>query len=201
MLSLVTVAVLALPSGPAAEPLDPNPYADGSFGDLAAFRLENVVLFRIEPVFIGALSVAMFLAGAWLVRHGVVDASGQRLRRRLMVIGAAAFALDLVLGLGGRFLLPGPGGATAGIILGRHGTAPLVAVGLLALVSASVLDRRRSGFVRRRMSDVGRMALSCSIAQNLVASAICYGWAGASRPGSPRRTGCRQPSASTWSSR
>ena len=134
------------------------------------------MLFRIEPVFIGALSVAMFLAGAWLLRHGVVEATGQRLRRRLMVLGAAAFALDLVLGLGGRFLFPGPGGATAGIILGRYGTAPLVALGLLGLVSAMVLDRPRSGFVRRRLSDVGRMALSCYIAQNLVASAICYGW-------------------------
>ena len=145
-------------------------------GIWSAFRLENVVLFRIEPVFIGALSVAMFLAGAWLVRHGVVEAAGHRLRRRLMIIGAAAFALDLVLGLGGRLLFPGPGGATAGIILGRYGTAPLVALGLLAVVSAIVLDRPRSGFVRRRLSDVGRMALSCYIAQNLLASAICYGW-------------------------
>ena len=118
----------------------------------------------------------MFLAGAWLVRHGVVEAAGHRLRRRLMIIGAAAFALDLVLGLGGRHLFPGPGGAAAGIILGRYGTAPLVALGLLGLVSAIVLDRPRSGFGRRRLSDVGRMALSCYIAQNLLASAICYGW-------------------------
>ena len=44
------------------------------------------------------------------------------------------------------------------------------------MVSAIVLDRPRSGFGRRRLSDVGRMALSCYIAQNLLASAICYGW-------------------------
>ena len=176
VLTLVTIALLAVPAGPAAEPLDPNPYPDGSFGDLVSFRLENVVPFRIEPVFIGALSVAMFLAGAWLVRHGVLEAAGHRLRRRLVIIGAAAFALDLALGLGGRHLFPGAGGAAAGIILGRYGTAPLVAPGLLAVVSAIVLDRPRSGFGRRRLSDVGRMALSCYIAQNLLASAICYGW-------------------------
>jgi hypothetical protein len=41
-----------------------NPYADGSFLDLALFRLENLVLFRAEPVLIGLLSLALFLLGA-----------------------------------------------------------------------------------------------------------------------------------------
>ncbi len=176
LLTLVTVAVLSVPPAPPAPPLDPNPYADGSFTDLIAFRLDNLVLFRLEPIFITALSVAMFLAGVRLVRAGVLEPAGHRLRVRLMTVGAVAFALDLVLGLAGEPILPGTDGATAGLLLGRYGTAPVVALGLLALVSEIVLARPAAGFLRRRMIDVGRMALSCYVMQNLVASALCYGW-------------------------
>jgi uncharacterized protein len=31
-------------------------------------------------------------------------------------------------------------------------------------------------FLRRRLSEVGRMALSCYVLQNLLASMLCYGW-------------------------
>lgn len=176
LLSLVTVALLALPPAPPPAPLDPNPYADGSFGDLVAFRLDNLGLFRLEPVFITFLSVAMFLVGAWLLRAGVLEPAGRRLRRRLMAVGSAAFVLDLVLGLAGGMVLPGGNSAEAGVILGRYGTAPVVALGLLALVTEIVLARPEAGFLRRRLIDVGRMALSCYVLQNLVASALCYGW-------------------------
>ncbi len=176
LLSLVTVVVLNLPPAPPAPPLDPNPYADGSFVDLVAFRLDNLVLFRIEPIFITALSIAMFLVGARLVRAGVLEPVGHRLRVRLMAAGTVAFTLDMALGLAGAKVLPGTDGATAGVILGRYGTAPVVALGLLALVTTIVLARPQAGFLRRRMTDVGRMALSCYVLQNLLASALCYGW-------------------------
>lgn len=176
LLTLVTAVVLLTPPA-AANPLPGrNPYADGSFADLVAFRLDNLLLFRVEPVLIGALSVAMFLAGARLVRAGVLEPSGNRLRVRLMLVGAVAFALDLVLGLAGEAVLPGTDGATAGFLLGRYGTASLVAFGLLALVTGIVLARPRAGVIRRRLAEVGRMALSCYVLQNLVASALCYGW-------------------------
>lgn len=177
LLSLVTVALLTLPPAAApTAPLQPNPYAEGSFADLVAFRLDNLALFRTEPVFITALSVAMFLAGARLVRAGVLEPAGHRLRVRLMMLGAVAFAVDLVLGLAGGTVLPGTDGESAGLILGRYGTAPLVAVGLLAVVTEIVLARPAAGPARRRLIDVGRMALSCYVLQNLVASALCYGW-------------------------
>jgi uncharacterized protein len=176
LLGAVTMVVLAAPPAPSAPPLDPNPYADGSFGDLIAFRLDNLVLFRIEPVFITALSIAMFLLGARLVRSGVLEPGGHRLRIRLMVLGGTALVLDLVVGLAGSTVLPGNNAAAAGALLGRYGTAPVVAVGLLALVTTLVLARPRAGFLRRRMVDVGRMALSCYVLQNLLASALCYGW-------------------------
>ncbi len=166
LLTLVTVGIALTPARPTA-PLQPNPYADGTWAQLARFRIENAVVFRLEPVFITVLSIAMFLAGARLVRAGVLDRSGGSLRRRLIWIGAAASAADLMIGLIG-----GP----AGVVFARYGTAPLVALGLLALVTEVVLRRPGHGWLRRRLTDVGRMALSCYVLQNLVASALCYGW-------------------------
>jgi len=168
-LTLITVALLrwAPASGDTPAALDPNPYADGSWLDLVSFRIENVVLFRFEPVFITALSIAMFLLGARLVRAGVLDASGHALRVRLLKLAAAALVIDLAVGLFG---------GAAGLVFARYGTAPVVALGLLALV-VELLARRPSLVGRTRwLSAVGRMALSCYVLQNLVASALCYGW-------------------------
>jgi uncharacterized protein len=172
LLSLVTVALLVFtaPSTGAAR-LDPNPYADGSWLDLVRFRIDNAGLFRLEPVFITALSVAMFLLGARLVRLGVLEDAGHRLRIRLLRLGAVAFVVDLVLGL--------TGGA-AGVVFARYGTAPLVALGLLALVVELMSRRRQPVDDRARgtrwLAAVGRMALSSYVLQNLVASTLCYGW-------------------------
>jgi uncharacterized protein len=168
LLTMITV-VLQLGPAPASTPppLDPNPYADGSWWDLVLFRIDNVVLFRLETVFILPLSVAMFLLGAWLLRSGVLEPRGERLRRRLLVLGSAALVADFALG----FAL-----APAGIIAARYGTAPVVALGLLALVVEVVRRRPDAGPVRNRLAEIGRMALSCYVLQNLVASAICYGW-------------------------
>ncbi|WP_433754939.1 DUF418 domain-containing protein [Nocardia sp. CA-135398] len=149
------------------EPLDPNPYADGSFWDLVLFRLENAGMFRFEPIFVFPMSIALFLAGAQLFRAGVFRPEGARIRRRLMIIGfAVAAPIDLAVGVLGGDL----------VLLTRYGTAPFVAFGLLALVAEFYLRRPRVGFVGRRLTEVGRMALSCYILQNLVASALCYGW-------------------------
>lgn len=162
------VTLLALfPQPPASGPVEPNPYADGSWWGLVGFRLDNPVLFRAEPVFILALSVALFLLGAHLLRAGVFADEGTRLRRRLMVLGAVAAPVDLALNvLGG----------DAGIVAARYGTAPLVSLGLLAGITALVRARPGPGWLSRRLTEVGRTALSCYVAQNVLASALCYGW-------------------------
>lgn len=67
-------------------------------------------------------------------------------------------------------------GGTAGLVLARYGTAPLVALGLLALVVEVVRRREAVGVARRRLAEVGRTALSCYVLQNVLASALCYGW-------------------------
>ena len=145
----------------------PDPYADGSFGDLVAFRLDNLVPFRAEPVLITALSVAAFLLGARLLRAGLLEDHGERLRRRMLVAGAVALVADLVLGLAW---------PQVGVVVTRYGTAPVVALGLLALAVEVVRRRGAPGWGRRRLAEVGRTALSCYVLQNLVASALCYGW-------------------------
>uniref|UniRef100_UPI0006867197 DUF418 domain-containing protein n=1 Tax=Nocardia higoensis TaxID=228599 RepID=UPI0006867197 len=168
-LSLLAVVLALAPESESAprETLDPNPYADGSFWDLVLFRLDNAALFRLEPVVIFPMSVALFLTGAVLFRRGVFGTEGARLRRTLMIVGAAAAVADLLAGVLG-------GGAT--LVFTRYGTAPAVAFGLLALVAEFYAHGRRIGFAGRRLTEVGRTALSCYILQNLVASALCYGW-------------------------
>lgn len=179
--AMVTVHVLllgavtaALASAPPTEPppLDPNPYADGSWWELVVFRVENVLPFRAEVVLILPLTVAMFLAGARLHRAGVFAPDGARLRRRLLVVGlGVALPLDLLVGT-----LGGP----AGTVAARYGTAPLVAAGLLALVvevdARRHRDGGRDGWMTTSLTAVGRTALSCYVLQNLVASVLCYGW-------------------------
>ncbi|MFC9999787.1 DUF418 domain-containing protein [Nocardia sp. NPDC127526] len=153
---------------PQPEALDPNPYADGSFWDLVVFRLDHAAMFRLEAVFIFPMSIALFLLGARLFRAGVFEAEGARIRKRLMIIGLGIAApLDMALGVAG-------GGDL--ILFTRYGTAPFVALGILALVAEFYTRRPAPGLVARRFSEVGRMALSCYILQNLVAGAICYGW-------------------------
>ncbi|MGW1738461.1 DUF418 domain-containing protein [Nocardia sp. NPDC001965] len=150
------------------QPLSPNPYADGSFWDLVRFRAEHALAFRTEAIVILPLSIALFLLGARLFRAGVFRPEGTRLRRRLVLVGfGVAAPVDLLAGLAG-------GGDL--VLITRYVVAPVVALGILALVAEFYVRRPRTGFPGRRLSEIGRAALSCYILQNLVASILCYGW-------------------------
>lgn len=170
LLAVTGLALLlaVLPSdGDQGPPMAFNTYADGSWWDLVLLRLDNAGLFRLEPVLIFGYSILMFLLGATLLRKGVLEPDGGPLRRRLMVLGAAGFAVDLVLQVAG---------GTAGVILGRYTTAGLVSLGILAVVVEVVRRRPDGGWVSRRLEEVGRAALSSYVLQNLVASTLSYGW-------------------------
>lgn len=144
-----------------------NPYADGSFVDLVGFRLANIVIFRAEPVFIAFGSVALFLLGVRLLRAGIFTEQGAGLRRILLVLGGVALPVDLALGTAA---------GLAGVLLERYLVAPLVALGVLALVAEYSLRRGAHGWAARRLREVGRAALSCYLLQNLLAGAVFYGW-------------------------
>ncbi|MFQ6229888.1 DUF418 domain-containing protein [Nocardia sp. NPDC002869] len=161
--------VLAEPAAPQERaPLSPNPYADGSFWDLVLFRAEHALVFRVETIVILPLSIVLFLVGARLFHAGVFLPEGARLRRRLLLAGfGVAAPIDLLAGLAG-------GGDL--VLITRYVVAPVVSLGILALVAEFSVRRSRTGFAGRRLSEIGRAALSCYILQNLVASILCYGW-------------------------
>lgn len=170
--ALITALVLLLTVVPgvdadAALPAGPSPYATESFLGLALFRLDNVTVFRAEPVLIGLLSLAMFLTGAALLRADVFGTGGTRLRRRLMIAGALAAPADLVLALTD---------SPAGLLMERYVVAPVVALGILGLVAEICLRRGTDGWLARRSTEIGRVALSAYLLQNLLGGAVFYGW-------------------------
>ncbi|MBW4717058.1 DUF418 domain-containing protein [Saccharothrix sp. SC076] len=133
-------------------------------------RLDNFVVFRLEAVFVLPLSTVLFLAGAMLLRGGALEDSphGRRVQRRLM-----AWGLGLGLPLNVLTALAGSGW----FAVDRYVCAPLVAFGLLGAITALVHRMRaEAGPLRRGVTAVGRSALTCYIAQNLVASVLCYRW-------------------------
>jgi len=161
-------AMIATMDHVASGPLDPNPYRDGSFWQLLEYRIEHLLAFRWEVILIIPLTVGLFLGGARLLAAGVLDSSGRALRTRLVWVGlGVALPLDIAIGLWG---------GDAGLVFARYGTAPVVALGLLAMVAEFYVHRSHLGLAGRRLSEVGRMALSCYVMQNIIASTLCYGW-------------------------
>ncbi|MCI2238013.1 DUF418 domain-containing protein [Paenibacillus sp. TRM 82003] len=145
-----------------------TPYATGSAWDLVLFRVQNLVVFRAEPVGLLLLTTASFLLGAGLVRAGLLEREGgRRLRHRLIALGAVGVLAEAVLLVAG--------GAHA-VLLTRYGSAVLVGLGLLGLVVQVQGGRDRPRWLGRRLAEVGRAALSCYVLQNVLASALCYGW-------------------------
>lgn len=170
--ALISAIVLALAAVPGVEatgsPLSgSSPYATESFLGLAMFRVENAAIFRAEPVLITFLSLALFLAGAAVLRTGVFTTEGAALRRRLMIAGAVAAPVDLALALSG---------TSGGLLLERYVVAPVVALGILGLVCEICLRRGIDGWVARRLTEIGRVALSAYLLQNLLGGALFYGW-------------------------
>ncbi|TWS18086.1 DUF418 domain-containing protein [Tsukamurella asaccharolytica] len=170
--ALVSIGMaLSSGSGTASAPAGANPYADGSFWDLVLFRVDHALLFRAETIFLIPLTITMFLTGAALFQGGLFGPDGARLRRRMLWIGGIAAPVDLAIGIAGAPLgLAGPA-----VFVGRYAVAPLVALGLLALV-AEFYQRRAVGRAGAALSKVGKTALSCYVLQNAIASVLCYGW-------------------------
>ena len=81
------------------------------------------------------------------------------------------------LGVGAPLNLVTAFAGPAWFMVDRYLLPPLVAVGLLGLVT-TLVHRATGvpGLFRRGMTAVGRTALSGYVFQNLAASALCYGW-------------------------
>ncbi|OLZ58387.1 hypothetical protein AVW11_28120 [Streptomyces amritsarensis] len=173
LVALVTLAATSASDTSPQRPDGPGPaavelYAHGGYAAQVAFRLENAVALRIEPVFSFGLLVLLFLLGVRLHRAGAFTATaeGRRIRTRLAAWG---------LGLG----LPLNAAATLGgedfFALGRYGAAPLLALGYIGLIGIALDRLWVPAPVTRALGSVGRTALSCYVAQNLLCMLLCYG--------------------------
>ncbi|TLQ42894.1 DUF418 domain-containing protein [Streptomyces marianii] len=143
-------------------------YAHGGYADQIAFRLENTVALRLEPMLTFGLLVFLFLLGVRLYRAGAfgADAAGRRIRTRMLCWG-----LGLGVPLTGLSVLAGPDG----FLLERCCAAPLVAVGYIGLIG-TVVDRvRREGLLTKGLASVGRTALSAYVLQNVLCVLVSYG--------------------------
>ncbi len=145
-------------------------YAHGSWPDQIAFRLENAVALRLEPVLSFALLVFLFLLGVRLLRAGAFgsDDTGRRIRARMLRWGLGlGVPLNVACALGGGDFF----------LLARYAAAPLVAVGYIGLIGALVdRVRRRPGPVLRGLTSVGRTALSGYVLQNVLCVLVSYGF-------------------------
>jgi uncharacterized protein len=172
----ITALLLAVPDAPGPPPVA-DPSATASWPAQVAARLQFFPLFRIEIPLIIPSATVLFLTGALLLRAGALTdtPAGMRIRRRLMVVG---FGVALPLNALTAF------GSPDWFLVDRYLLPPVVALGILALVTTVVLRSRREpgpawrepGPAWRGLAAVGRTALSCYVAQNLLGAFLCYGW-------------------------
>ncbi|MET8762278.1 DUF418 domain-containing protein [Lentzea sp. NPDC004782] len=108
------------------------------------------------------MGAGLFLVGAKLYRRGIFTDAKRRLRWWLIAIGfGVALPLDHLLSQTEVFPAELSGFA-------RYGTAPVVALGILASVAEFYHRRGKIGLPGRLLSCVGRMALSCYLLQNVL---------------------------------
>lgn len=169
-MGLATAVLVAGPTSTASVPPEAvELYAHGSYLDQVAFRLDNALELRAEPIATFGLMVFMFLLGVRLFRAGAFgqDGVGRRIRARLL-----AWGLGLGTPLTAVTSLAGPDW----FLVDRYLVAPLVALGLIGLVGW-LLDRvRGTGPVVTGVSALGRMAMTGYVGQNVILMFVCYGF-------------------------
>jgi uncharacterized protein len=169
MIALITAAMFTgAGSDPQRDPDVEALYASGSWIEQVRFRLDNFLVFRIEPMITFPFLVFLFLLGVRLFRAGAfgAEARGRLIRRRLLRWG---------LGLGLPLNLAVMAGPDELFFLERYAIAPVVMLGYIGLIGL-IVEKMRRGPVMAAFESLGRTALSGYILQNLLASVICYGW-------------------------
>lgn len=143
-------------------------YTSEGYLDQVRFRLENLVFYRIEPVLIIPMNVFLYLLGVRLMRSGALspDEAGRAARRKMLRLG-------LGVGVPLNLLIFVPGGLMD--IPVRYLFAPVLAIGYTGLIALFV-ERGSFRWFSDRAADIGRMALSCYVFQNLLASVVFYSW-------------------------
>jgi hypothetical protein len=131
--------------------------ADGSPVPVVVYHIPKFTHVTLEAGLMAELSRHPNIAG-------IKDSSGD-LKRFAEYTGACAKECRLLVGNAAILYAALELGAVGGIL----------ALGLLALI-ANVTLGREPGWWGRRLSELGRVALSGYVTQNLIASALFYGW-------------------------
>lgn len=183
-LLLLALLVAVVGSAPAAPGVDDGfaAYATllGSSDYLGqvAFRLQNALVLRAEPILALPYTVFLFLLGVQFVRRGifVLGAAPTQGQRALMRWG-----LGLGLPLNALALLPtggeqGLGALDALVFLAlRYGFSAILACGYIGLL-LWLLQRTAPAPAWSALSNVGRTALSTYVSQSLLCALLFYGW-------------------------
>ncbi len=152
-------------------------YTSGSYPQMVAQRLRELVSAAFAMFFVGWFVFPMMLAGAAVARAGwLADLEAHRpALRRAAVIGLGA-GLPLNIAYAA-FSAMDPGGvgpfALAGLACWSTG-APALSIGYMASVTLFTLSRPGSA-IAARLAAVGRLALTNYLAQSIVMTAIFYG--------------------------
>lgn len=150
-------------------PLDER-YFDEEFIAMGATWLEQVQYrflnfwdLRGEAIMILPMNVFLFLLGVFLVRKGVFQS--KKLQNRLLIFG---LGVGIPLNLAPNFIDSLSG-------YDRYVFAPVLSLGYIGIIF--MLDRYEIfPRLQKYMGNIGKMALSCYVLQNVVASIIFYEW-------------------------
>lgn len=134
-------------------------------------RLSNIWEGRQEAIMILPMNLALFLTGALLVQAGLIgtDRRARTLQRRVLSFGLVVGIPLLLLSewQADRFPVLGMGS--------RYVIAPIVSFFYLGLVflweRTNVCRALQTGF-----ENIGKMALTCYIGQNVISSILFYKW-------------------------
>ncbi len=143
-------------------------YQEGTWFEQVAYRWDHFLLLRSEAIFVLPMNIFLFLLGVRLFRSGAFapDEKGEAIRKKMMRIG-------LWIGVPLNLLLFVPGGYFDFPV--RYLFAPLMSIGYLSLI-AFLVEKWPQFWLWRRFEEIGRMALSCYVLQNLLSSILFYGW-------------------------
>ena len=143
-------------------------YQEGTWLEQVGYRLNNFLLLRSEAIFVIPMNIFLFLTGVQLLRSGALspDERGRNIRRKMMKIG-------LFLGVPLNLLIFIPGGYFDFPV--RYLFAPLLSIGYISFV-AFLVEKSPRFWLWTRLEDIGRMALSCYVMQNILSSLLFYGW-------------------------
>ncbi|WP_339220636.1 DUF418 domain-containing protein [Paenibacillus sp. FSL W7-1332] len=143
-------------------------YQEGTWMEQVQYRLANFLPLRMEAILVIPTNVFLFLLGIRFMRSGVFspDENGKSLRKRL-------FRLGIYVGVPLNLLIFVPGGAFDLPV--RYLFAPLMSMGYIAIL-ARMIQYTKLEWLWRLLENAGKMSLSCYVLQNLMASAVFYGW-------------------------